>query len=41
VTGQGPVPDTAALTTGHEGELNGRDLVLEIVPQQRVVIPGR
>ena len=41
VTGQGPLPDTAALEAGHEGDLHGRDLVLEIVPQQRVVLPGR
>ncbi len=41
VTGQGTLPDTATLQAGHGGELYGRDLVLEIVPQQRVVIPGR
>jgi hypothetical protein len=41
VTGQGPMPDAAELEAGHEGELYGRDLVLEIVPQQRVLIPGR
>jgi hypothetical protein len=41
VTGQGALPDTAALEAAPGGELYGRDLVLEIVPQQRVVIPGR
>jgi uncharacterized hydrophobic protein (TIGR00271 family) len=41
ITGQGPTPDTVALQAEITGELYGRSLILEIVPQQRVILPGR
>lgn len=40
VTGQGAMPDPAALQAEIKGQLYGRSLVLETVPQQRVVLPG-
>lgn len=40
ITGQGAMPDTARLQAALKGELYGRSLVLETVPQQRVVLPG-
>lgn len=40
VTGQGAMPDPAALQAEIKGQLYGRGLVLETVPQQRVVLPG-
>lgn len=40
VTGQGALPDTAALRAAVKGQLYGRTLTLEAVPQQHVVLPG-
>lgn len=40
-TGQGTVPDTAALQARLDGQLYGRSVILEIVPQQRIVLAAR
>ncbi|MCC6498278.1 MAG: DUF389 domain-containing protein [Propionibacteriaceae bacterium] len=41
VTGQGALPDPAALHADLKDQLHGRSLILETVPQQRIVLPIR
>ncbi|HSN44073.1 MAG TPA: DUF389 domain-containing protein [Propionibacteriaceae bacterium] len=41
LTGPGEMPDTAALEATLAEQLDGRSLIIEAVPQERLLIPGR